>query len=167
MGLINGTVTLENNYNTWKMMYEEEKNNLLKIFNKDNFQIDHVGSTSVKGLKSKPIVDIAIGIDSFRNMDKYIDILRTIYTIKISNDEMLLIKENEKETFYLIHVLIINSKRYNDMINFRDILINNPNILKEYEQLKIELSKKYSNDRKMYTKSKNDYIQKVLESTNN
>lgn len=81
-------------------------------------------------------------------MDKYIDILRTIYTIKISNDEMLLIKENEKETFYLIHVLIINSKRYNDMINFRDILINNPNILKEYEQLKIELSKKYSNDRK-------------------
>lgn len=63
--------------------------------------------------------------------------------------------ENEKETFFLIHVLQINSERYNNLIKFRDILNNNKNILKQYEKLKIDLAKKYNNDRKKYTESKN------------
>lgn len=166
MGLINGTVILENKYNIWKTMFEDEKDNLIKIFNQDTFQIEHVGSTAVKGLSAKPIVDIAIGVASFSDIDKYMNVLETIYTVKISNEEILLIKENQEETFFLIHILIINNKRYNDMIKFRDILINNSNVLKEYEQLKIELSKKYSNDRKMYTKSKNNYIHEILENIN-
>lgn len=53
------------------------------------------------------------------------------------------------------------------MIKFRDILNNNTTILKEYEKLKKNLSKKYKNDRIMYTKSKNDFINNILKSTNN
>lgn len=166
MGLINGTVTLENKYNIWKIMFENEKDNLIKLFNQDTFQIEHVGSTAVKGLFAKPIVDIAIGVASFSDIDKYMDVLKTIYTVKISNEEILLIKENQEETFFLIHILISDNKRYKDMIKFRDILINNPKILKEYENLKIKLLNMYSNDRKMYTKSKNNYIQEILENIN-
>lgn len=164
MGLINDTVVLENNYDLWKKMFENEKNALIKIFNNRNFKIEHVGSTSVKGLLAKPIIDIAVGIHSFEDFDMYIDLLKNIYTIKRNkdNDEILLIKENKNETFFLIHVLLINSKRYKDMIKFREILVTNINILREYENLKINLSKLYSNDRKMYTKSKNNYIQKIL-----
>lgn len=53
------------------------------------------------------------------------------------------------------------------MINFRNILNNNTNILKEYEKLKKDLSKKYNNNRIMYTKSKNYFINNILKSTNN
>ena len=52
------------------------------------------------------------------------------------------------------------------MIKFRNILNNNKEILKEYEDLKITLSKKYANDRKMYTQSKNEFITDILKSTN-
>ena len=52
------------------------------------------------------------------------------------------------------------------MITFRDILRTNKDILKQYEVLKIELSNKYSNNRKMYTESKNDFIIKILKNTN-
>ena len=48
------------------------------------------------------------------------------------------------------------------MIKFRDILINNGDILKKYENLKIDLAKKYKDDRKNYTKSKNEFINEVL-----
>ena len=48
------------------------------------------------------------------------------------------------------------------MIQFRDILINNTSVLKQYEKLKIELTKKYHNNRKIYTKEKNDFINEVL-----
>ena len=71
MGLINGTVSLENNYELWKKMFLEEKKYLESIFTKDNFTIEHVGSTAIKGLSSKPIIDIAIGVDSLNSITKY------------------------------------------------------------------------------------------------
>ena len=164
MGLVNGKVSLENNYCLWKNMFEEEKNNLTKLFDNDSFIIEHVGSTAVEGLLAKPIIDIAIGVNSFKELDKYKELLSNRYTIKDNTDynEILLIKEYNNETLFLIHVLLKNDKRFNNMIKFRDILINNQDILKEYETIKKELAKKYANDRKMYTKSKNDYIEKVL-----
>ena len=169
MGLINKTVQLENNYDKWKKMFEEEKNTLNKIFNNESFIIEHVGSTAVKDLLAKPIVDIVIGLNSFDDIDNYKDKLKKIYTLKenIDKKEILLIKENEKETFFLIHLLLVNDKRYQDMIKFRNILNSNKKILKEYEDLKIKLSRKYANDRKMYTQSKNNFITNILKNTNN
>jgi GrpB-like predicted nucleotidyltransferase (UPF0157 family) len=167
MGLINGTVSLDNNYELWQEMFFNEKKNLENIFNKDNFTIEHVGSTAVKGLSSKPIIDIVVGVNQLNDLNKYIDSLEKLYTVKsnIDKDEILLIKENESETFFLIHVLPINSNRYVNLIKFRDILINNPDILKQYEDLKIELAKKYKSDRKKYTKSKNNFINDILNNT--
>ena len=164
MGLINGSVYLENNYELWKEKFYSEKGKLENIFQNEEFVIEHVGSTSIKGLSAKPIVDIAIGVQSLDDIKPYISKLAELYTIKESQDsnEILLIDENEKETNSLIHVMLINSIRYKNMITFRDILNNNYTILKQYENLKIELATKYSNDRKMYTKSKNDFIQDIL-----
>ena len=169
MGLKNNTVHLENNYSLWKKMFNEEKETLNKIFTQDNFSIEHVGSTSVKDLSAKPIVDIAVGIKNFKDLQKYEKKLEKTYTIKKNNEkkEILLIKENKIETFFLIHVLEKNSERYKNMINFRNILNDNHQILKEYEKLKQNLSKKYQNDRTTYTKLKNDFIKKILKNTNN
>ena len=162
MGLVNGKVYLEKNYNLWKNMYEEEVKKLNRIFKSNSFIINHVGSTSIKGLLSKPIIDILVGINSFDEINEYEKVLKELYIIKKSSDEILLIKEKDDETFFLIHIMLLNSKRYKDVIKFKNILINNPNILKEYEELKIRLSKLYSNDRKMYTKAKSEYIEKIL-----
>ena len=165
MGLINSKVCLENNYELWKKMYEEEKKILINIFKDENFIYDHVGSTSIRGLAAKPIVDIAIGVSNLNRIDKYVDTLKTIYTVKYNNDsdEILLIKENDVETFFLIHILKKDSKRYKNLIKFRDILNNYPEIAKKYENLKLELLKKYADNRKLYTKAKNSFIEDVLD----
>ncbi len=163
MGLTNGKVDLDNNYILWKEMFDNEKKILSNIF--PNSVIEHVGSTAVKGLLAKPIIDIAVGLNSL-NIDNVIDKLND-YEIKYNSDEILLIKEENNETNYLIHVLDINSDRYKNMIRFRDILINNSKIRKEYEELKINLKNKYSNDRIMYTKSKEDFIKRILYENNN
>ena len=164
MGLINGKVYLENNYELWKKMYEDEKEILINIFKDERFIYEHVGSTSIKGLAAKPIVDIAIGVSNLDQLDKYVDTLESMYTVKYNNDsdEILLIKENGAETFFLIHILKKNSKRYINLIKFRDILNKNPDIVKEYENLKLGLLQKYADNRKLYTQSKNNFIQDVL-----
>ena len=168
MGLINGTVSLENKYDTWKSMFETEKSILNNIFDEDSFKIEHVGSTAVKGLSAKPVVDIAIGVNSFAELDKYMSKLNEYYTVKknLDRNEILLIKEDGKETYFLIHILLINGTRYQNMIKFRDILINNSDILKKYKELKEKLAIEYSNDRESYTKSKNDFIEKIIKNTN-
>ena len=149
--------------------FHSEKRKLENIFHNEEFTIEHVGSTSIKGLSAKPIVDIAIGVQSLDDIKPHISKLSELYTIKENYDsnEILLIDENEKETNFLIHVMQINSVRYKNMITFRDILNSNHTILKQYEDLKIELATKYPNNRKMYTKSKNDFIQDILKNTNN
>ena len=164
MGLVNGLVYLENNYELWKEKFYNEKRKLENIFYNEEFAIEHVGSTAVKGLSAKPIVDIAIGVQDLDDIKPYFSKLAELYTIKenYDNNEILLIDEDEKETYFLIHVMLINNIRYKNMIAFRDILNSNPSILKQYEDLKIELAKKYSDDRKTYTKSKNAFIQDIL-----
>ena len=168
MGLINNQVYLENNHKLWKTMFSDEKEKLIKIFDKDSFEIEHVGSTAIDKLSAKPIVDIAIGIPSFDIFQKYLNELSKIYLVKenYDKDEILLVKEKGNKTLFLIHVIQVNSNRYKNMITFRDILKSNPDILKKYELLKIDLANKYPNDREMYTKSKNDFINEVLKNTN-
>ena len=164
MGLINGTVELKNDYLKWKEMFTAEKEVLKQLFGNIALSIEHIGSTAVEGLSAKPIVDIAVGVNNFDDLKNIMDNLKTIYTIKQNeeNGEVLLIKEDLEQTYYLIHVMKTDSKRYKNTIAFRDCLINNSDIKEEYEKLKMELSKQYSCDRKTYTKSKNDFIENVL-----
>jgi GrpB-like predicted nucleotidyltransferase (UPF0157 family) len=57
----------------------------------------------------------------------------------------------------------IDSQRYRDVISFRNHLRNNYEDLRRYEKLKIELAERYKDDRKMYTQSKKDFIEDILE----
>lgn len=167
MGLKNGTVSLEENYTKWEKMFKKEKQKLEEIFGKIAIKIEHIGSTSIKGIKAKPIVDIAVGINDFNDIENLREKLKSLYAIKEENpDEILLIKEENNITYFLIHIMNVNSKRYNDAIIFRDYIKNNYEKMKEYEDLKIKLTKQYSNDRKMYTKLKNDFIKEILKNIN-
>ena len=61
-GLKKGYLELLDYRDDYKKIYEEEKNNLLAIYKNRIKKIDQVGSTSIIGIKSKPIIDILIQI---------------------------------------------------------------------------------------------------------
>lgn len=48
-----------------------------------------------------------------------------------------------------------------DELFFRDYLINQPDIAKEYEKLKIDLAKKHKYNRELYTEAKSDFVYKI------
>ncbi len=166
MGLIKGTVKLEDNYEKFIEEYKIEKENLLKIFRNENIVIDHIGSTSVKGLKAKPIIDIAIGVDKFKDFEYYLNLfnINKEYEVRNSLDinEILIVKGDKDYTSILIHLMELNSDRYKESILFRDYLRNNLEALLEYQKLKEDLALKYSNNRVMYTKSKDDFIKNMI-----
>lgn len=165
MGLKVGTVRLEDYNPEWKNSFEVEKNNLINIFKEIALKIEHVGSTSIEGLSAKPIIDMMVIIkrfSDFENVRSYFE--KEPYSIKLDSpeDEILIRKGDESNRTHFIHVVELGSDRQINTLLFRDYLRENKDALLEYEMLKKELAIKYADDRKMYTASKNDFIQGIL-----
>ncbi len=163
MGIEKGKVKLENYNNDWSNEFQKEKVELEKLLGNIAKSIEHIGSTAIIGIKAKPVIDIAIGVDNFQDFldiqDKFKD-----YTLKIDldNDEVLIKKGTEKNTTHFIHLMEITSKRYIESIIFRDYLNKYDNYKEEYQKLKEDLAIKYADDRPSYTKSKNSFINETL-----
>ena len=170
MGLKVGTVRIEKYNLNWKKMFHEEKQTLLKIFGDLAIEIEHVGSTSIEGLSAKPIIDIAIALNNLNDFEKVKDYFNNeVYSIKedSADDEILIRKGSEENRTHFIHIMELNSKRYKDTIIFRDYLKNHKNALKTYENLKKKLARKYANNRKLYSNSKNAFIQETIKKAYN
>lgn len=56
--------------------------NLKEIFGDTACDAQHIGSTAIVGIKAKPIIDIAVGVKSFANLDGVLSFLEesSIYT---------------------------------------------------------------------------------------
>jgi GrpB-like predicted nucleotidyltransferase (UPF0157 family) len=174
IGLVKGIVKVEKYNPEWEEEFNKEKKNLEKIFGDIALSIEHVGSTSVVGLSAKPIIDIAIGVDSLKDIDKVKEkILKfSCYSIKENNTngEILMrrgipIKPGEDKPSFIthfIHIVEIEGKKYKETLIYRDYLRKNEEVLKEYNDLKQKLAIKYQSDRKAYTKAKDEFIKSIL-----
>lgn len=146
----------------WKIAYKKEKTTLLELLKGMEFQIEHVGSTSIDGLSAKPIIDIAIGTNNKQTIYEIAKILEeNNYETRDSLDtkgEIFASKGNE----YYIHIQEIGSTYWNNFMYFKKYLLDHPESVKEYEKLKNDLAIVYKDDRKKYTASKNEFISKII-----
>ncbi|SCZ11143.1 GrpB family protein [Alkaliphilus peptidifermentans] len=149
----------------YKKWYENERQSLLDCIGRKNIlRINHVGSSAIEGLISKPTVDILLEIDCKTNIEQ-------LYNILINNGWIMMASQKEpymqmsfnkgyaKEGFaekvYHLHV------RYYDNWNelyFRDYLMECKEAANEYGKLKLQLLEKYKKDRDGYTKAKSTFI---------
>ena len=167
VGLERGYLELMDYRDDYTDIYNKEKNNLLKIYKDKIKVIDHVGSTSIKNIKSKPIIDILIQTD---DLDDFINYTETnvegdIYTVKKEptlGGDYLIRKEEDGKVKAFIHVYKTGDMNGITSIMFRDYINNHEDERKKYEQLKIELYEKYKGDRKQYTYGKDKYIKEII-----
>jgi len=155
----------------WPKMAELEIKKLREILPSNHIiDIQHVGSTAIPGMLSKPIIDIQIAVDSLPAIKQTaIDILKTLEYVYWDEDpdpeKMFFVKGmppfGEKRTHH-VHIIEPKSKRWQNRIIFRDYLIAHSDIAREYEQLKIKLAQEYTHDREQYTEAKTKFIDDVL-----
>src|SRR5688572_26936897 len=62
----------------WISAYEAEAEKIKSVFGNSLLGIEHIGSTSVPGLVSKPIIDIAVLIVSYNDADNFLPALAEI-----------------------------------------------------------------------------------------
>ena len=148
----------------FKKFYLEEERNLKSLLGSNIKRIHHIGSTSIKNIKTKPIVDILIEID-FDKKDM-------IKKILLNNHYLLMGEDIDKISFnkgytasgYDDQVFHIHIKKYQDCdeLYFRDYLNDHPHKALEYENLKLELYHKYKPNRDLYTSGKTEFVKEIV-----
>ena len=167
IGLKRGVVKIVRHRTEWAELYDAEAENLKNCLRELAVDIQHVGSTAVPGLISKPIIDIAIAVTSRSDIAAVVKRLLTIGYIDRSDQGAsggyLLVKESEPDvrTFH-IHVVEKSDVQWRNYIIFRDCLRRDANTRKEYAKLKKNLAVKYPKDRESYTGGKAQFIRDVL-----
>ena len=164
LGVKHNTVKLVKFNKDWAKHFESEKKRLEKILGKHALAIEHIGSTAIHGLKSKPIIDITVGVPSLKLAKKYVKMLENAGYVNpdiFRQDQHLMFsKRMSGVTTHHIHVVRHKGEIWKNHIGFRDHMRSNSKALKEYLKLKEKMGKKFANDRPGYTKSKEEYVKR-------
>lgn len=172
LGLKKGTVQLSNHNEQWNILFQEIKDELFEMIGKDIIDIQHIGSTAIIGIKAKPILDIAIAVENKSNFDELKSKLESCdyehRGDKGNNGGELFVKglAPDIRTQHL-HIVEITDPQWQNYLAFRDFLNTHQEIAQEYEQLKIDLLEKFADDRSLYTASKQKFIERILQITQN
>ncbi|MBZ4221038.1 GrpB family protein [Bacillus wiedmannii] len=166
----------------YNIKWESEFNKLQTIINDAMeelvLSVEHVGSTAVKGLVSKPILDIDIVIEDYEIFHEVVTKLEAIgyyhqaeWSFKgreAFGRKDAFVPWHGESTVWMEHHLYVcdkNSEELRKHIAFRDYLREHKDVAAEYGCLKEELARE-SKNRFSYSEGKTAFITNILEKIN-
>ncbi|MDP5274198.1 GrpB family protein [Chengkuizengella axinellae] len=152
----------------WEKEYNHEKEKITRVLRPIQIGIEHIGSTSVPGLKAKPTIDIMVGIKDLKDLNQtYKDELKNIgyeYVHHPDFQERLFLRKGKwRAGTHHLHVYKHNGSHWLSNLLFKNYLIKHPKVLRKYQLLKEQLSDVHKNDRVQYTKAKEPFILNIIE----
>lgn len=168
IGLYRGIAKLADHDPEWEKIAAETIGRLRRVFGPIAKDIAHIGSTAIKGIKAKPIIDIAVAVDD----------LRQVGALTLAMEQEGFIAEfDSKDTEWCgfrlfadadhtirthnLHIVKTDGAKWREYLCFRDYMNAHPHIAKDYEALKLDLAKKSKNHSE-YKHSKRDFIARIL-----
>lgn len=166
MALQRGIVKLEDYNPNWENEYKKEEELLKSVLKDKIIEMHHVGSTSIPGLKAKPIIDILIVIKSLNEIPCIEELLKP-YSYENRGEQgvigrIFFAKGPDNARSHYIHFTTMNSETYFNQLYFKKYLLSHPDYIKEYNDLKVSLANKYANERKLYTQGKDEFIKNII-----
>lgn len=167
IGMKRGAVYLEEHQPGWEEIAAQTIGNLKRILKDNAVDVQHIGSTSIRSIPARPIIDIAVAVTDYEAVLSKKDILER-HQIILRFDErpeqlLFVMGDFEQDTrTHHIHVVLHGSKEWNNYLNFRDYLNTHEAAAKQYAELKQTLAERYPADRAAYTESKSTLIADLL-----
>jgi GrpB-like predicted nucleotidyltransferase (UPF0157 family) len=127
--------------------------------------IEHIGSTAVPGLAAKPIIDIMAPVVSLEHASPAINALPNLgycYFPYRPEEMHWFCKPSPALRTHHLHLVPVESTLWAQRLAFRDALRSDPAVVREYEQLKLQLAAEFKHDREAYTEGKSHFVQAVL-----
>ena len=141
----------------WLSIFEEEANIFHKILGLEIIDIHHIGSTSVNGLKAKPIIDIMPVVKDINRIDKFnISMIGIGYKPKGENgisQRRYFQKGGDNRTHH-VHIYQLGNSEIERHLAFRDYLRTHSDVAKKYGDLKEYLSQLFPYEIESYITGK-------------
>ena len=165
LGLRRGSVAVEPHNSEWEVAAQQIISKLREILGDTAVDIQHIGSTSIKDICAKPIIDIVVGVRDFRDILGLNGVLEDndfIFRGQDVPDQYLYVCGDENTRTHHIHTVIYDSEAWNNYINLRDYLNCHKAEAQAYSKLKEKLARQYPDDRNRYTELKSGLIAEIL-----
>jgi GrpB-like predicted nucleotidyltransferase (UPF0157 family) len=147
----------------WTNKFEEYKSKIKKIF--PNFQIEHIGSTSVLGMAGKPCIDILVIVDDIKTVEGNVrEMEQAVFEYAgqfVMENSRLFRVMKDNSLLANIHFFPIGHPHNDEMINLRNYLRAHPQEAENYSKIKENLYSKYENDYASYRKYKDEYMNEL------
>jgi GrpB-like predicted nucleotidyltransferase (UPF0157 family) len=146
----------------WSQLADEETKRLEESLSFPIIGIYHIGSTSIPGIKAKPILDFVMEVE---DLD---DVIAAIPDFESLNYEskgeygipgrQFFTRDSDGERSHHLHVFETGHPDIQRHIVFRDFMRANPKAAQEYENLKETLAQRFPKQSGDYTEAKSNFI---------
>lgn len=167
LGLDDGRVFLVGHDPAWASLYACEERLIRSAMQRLLVDVQHFGSTSIPGIRAKPILDLMVGVRCLSIVDRYRSLLGGIgyeYQADRQVPGGAFFAKGTPRTHHL-HVVEWNGWKWRQNPAFRDRLRNAPCLARSYEAEKMALASRYPGDRVSYTSAKADFIRRSIDAS--
>lgn len=149
----------------WSSEYHKEEQSIKSILQEELVNSFHIGSTSVPGLKAKPIIDILLVVNDINNLDSFSNQFQDIgYEVmgEFGITGRRYFRKGGDNRTHQIHAFQYNNiEEIERHLAFRDYLREHPKVCIQYGDLKSQLAEQYPNDIDGYGDGKDDFVKSV------
>ena len=142
LGLKRGEIKLVEPQEGWIDEFKKTQIEIHKATGIDVDCIEHIGSTSINGMKEKLMIDFAVGVADINNVP--VGIIKSLQEISfyrlrvVLEDEIVIARFDNDETFdiktHIIHLVNYKGEKWRNLILFRDKLNSSEKLRREYEE---------------------------------
>lgn len=163
LGLQHGVNLLVDYDPEWAIAFEEERTRILSAVGEAARGIEHYGSTSVEGSRSKPILDILLGVTPLDDWVKCREPLERLgydYAADagVPGHRIFGRGRDRSERTHLVHVVEFQGPSWRSSLAFRDALRGDEELRKKYVEAKENAARLAPFGRARYNDLKNSFI---------
>ena len=161
-----GSIVVSDYDPNWPSRFEDERTRIGKALGSFALAIEHIGSTAVPGLPSKPIIDLMVGVagleEAWERCIGPIEALGYDYMPAYASwlpGELFFRKGPPGPWTHHVHVMEPSHPRWDALLVFRDYLRAHPEAACAYADIKRALAASSKDDIEAYRNGKDMFVQ--------
>ena len=158
---------------SWAATFELEAIALSRVFGDSVIAIHHIGSTSVRGLSAKPIVDMLVVLRETSTIDRFDSGMEGLgYRVRGecldaevpgTPGRFYFSKDTAGIRTHHVHACAEGHPQVVDLLAMRDYLRSHPERAGQYGALKRDLAVRHRNDNVSYMRGKDTFVKALIE----
>jgi GrpB-like predicted nucleotidyltransferase (UPF0157 family)/GNAT superfamily N-acetyltransferase len=149
----------------WIELFTTEAKLLRSLFGQEVIAVHHIGSTSIPGMKAKPVIDILLEVRDIEQVDAFNELMRKLgyeprgaYGLAHRRYFPKTVKDRRAVH---VHAWQSGDSEIARHLAFRNFMIAHPEKAQAYVDLKEALVAQYAGNKEAYISGKNDFCQEM------